>query len=425
MVGDGSYLMMAQEIVTAVAGGHQAHDRAGPEPRLRVDRRAVGVGRLAALRHQVPLPWNGRDRCRSTSPPTPPASARASLDATHDRGVRGRAARGGAPPTSRPSCRSRPTRSCPRPTPRRGGTCRWPRSPRSTPRAPRARPTSATSATQKPYLKTPRDREDTVSTVQLETIQHRIGGARDRRRLDPHRARSTTRRPAQRAGQVLLAERGRRRRRGAGRARRRSRPGATSRVVRRARVMFAFRELVEQHTDELARIISSEHGKIVRRRQGRGHPRAWRSSSSRAGSPQLLKGEYSDQVSTDVDRSRSASRSASAPGSRRSTSRSWSRCGCTRWRSRPATRSCSSRPSATRRCRTSSPSSTPRPGCPTASSTSSTATRSRSTRCSTTRTSPRSRFVGSTPIAQYIHERGDARTASACRRSAARRTTRS
>ena len=56
MVGDGSYLMMAQEIVTAVAGGRQADRRARAEPRLRLDRRAVGVARLAALRHPLPLP---------------------------------------------------------------------------------------------------------------------------------------------------------------------------------------------------------------------------------------------------------------------------------------------------------------------------------------------------------------------------------
>ena len=35
MVGDGSFLMMAQEIVTAVQEDDQAHDRARPEPRLR------------------------------------------------------------------------------------------------------------------------------------------------------------------------------------------------------------------------------------------------------------------------------------------------------------------------------------------------------------------------------------------------------
>src|SRR6187549_176045 len=33
-------------------------------------------------------------------------------------------------------------------------------------------------------------------------------------------------------------------------------------LAQRARVMFAFRELVHQHTDDLARIVSSEHGKV-------------------------------------------------------------------------------------------------------------------------------------------------------------------
>src|SRR3954452_21060618 len=34
-------------------------------------------------------------------------------------------------------------------------------------------------------------------------------------------------------------------------------------VTRRARVMFKFRELVAAHADELARVISSEHGKVL------------------------------------------------------------------------------------------------------------------------------------------------------------------
>ena len=48
----------------------------------------------------------------------------------------------------------------------------------------------------------------------------------------------------------------------------------------------------------------------------------------------------------------------------------------------------------------------PRPGCPTASSTSCTATRWPSTRSSTTPDVAAVSFVGSTPIARYIHERG-------------------
>ena len=34
-------------------------------------------------------------------------------------------------------------------------------------------------------------------------------------------------------------------------------------VTRRARVMFAFRDLVEKHADELARLVAAEHGKVV------------------------------------------------------------------------------------------------------------------------------------------------------------------
>ena len=70
------------------------------------------------------------------------------------------------------------------------------------------------------------------------------------------------------------------------------------------------------------------------------------------GIPHLLKGDFSDQVSTDVDTvlvPPAARRRA--PASRRSTSRPWCRCGCTRSRSPAATRSCSSRASATRRPR--------------------------------------------------------------------------
>ena len=155
--------------------------------------------------------------------------------------------------------------------------------------------------------------------------------------------------------------------------------------------MFAFRDLVDQHTDELARIVSAEHGKVFDDAKGE-VIRGMEVVEFACGIPQLLKGEFSDQVSTDVDphsfrqplgvvrRDHAVQLPDHGPdvdapdGDRHR-----------------ATRSCSSRPSATRRPRTSSPSSTARPACPTASSTSCTATRSRSTRCSTTRRSPRSR----------------------------------
>ena len=46
MVGDGSYLMLPGELVTAVAQRRADRDRARRQPRLRVDRRAVAVGRV-------------------------------------------------------------------------------------------------------------------------------------------------------------------------------------------------------------------------------------------------------------------------------------------------------------------------------------------------------------------------------------------
>jgi malonate-semialdehyde dehydrogenase (acetylating) / methylmalonate-semialdehyde dehydrogenase len=71
-------------------------------------------------------------------------------------------------------------------------------------------------------------------------------------------------------------------------------------LTRRARVMFAFRDLVEKHTDELARLIASEHGKVVDDAKGE-VIRGMEVIEYACGIAELLKGEFSDQVSTDVD----------------------------------------------------------------------------------------------------------------------------
>jgi malonate-semialdehyde dehydrogenase (acetylating)/methylmalonate-semialdehyde dehydrogenase len=71
-------------------------------------------------------------------------------------------------------------------------------------------------------------------------------------------------------------------------------------VTRRARVMFKFRDLVERHMDELTRIISSEHGKVLDDAKGE-VIRGMEVVEYACGIPQLLKGEYSEQVSTDID----------------------------------------------------------------------------------------------------------------------------
>jgi malonate-semialdehyde dehydrogenase (acetylating)/methylmalonate-semialdehyde dehydrogenase len=71
-------------------------------------------------------------------------------------------------------------------------------------------------------------------------------------------------------------------------------------LTRRARVMFAFRNLVLKHTRELAEIVSREHGKVVSDAEGE-VTRGMEVVEFACGIPQLLKGEFSDQVSTDTD----------------------------------------------------------------------------------------------------------------------------
>ena len=71
-------------------------------------------------------------------------------------------------------------------------------------------------------------------------------------------------------------------------------------LSRRAKVMFAFRQLLNRNVEELARIVSSEHGKVLEDAKGE-VLRGLEVVEFACGIPHLLKGEYSDQVSTTVD----------------------------------------------------------------------------------------------------------------------------
>ena len=71
-------------------------------------------------------------------------------------------------------------------------------------------------------------------------------------------------------------------------------------LIRRARVMFALRDLMERHLDELAELVADEHGKVVSDAKGE-IIRGLEVVEYACGIPTLLKGEYSEQVSTDVD----------------------------------------------------------------------------------------------------------------------------
>ncbi|MGE6776576.1 CoA-acylating methylmalonate-semialdehyde dehydrogenase [Vreelandella titanicae] len=70
--------------------------------------------------------------------------------------------------------------------------------------------------------------------------------------------------------------------------------------IRRTRVMFKFLELLNAHKDELAEAITKEHGKVFTDAQGE-VARGIDIVEFACGIPQLLKGDYTEQVSTGID----------------------------------------------------------------------------------------------------------------------------
>ncbi|MGE3840600.1 MAG: CoA-acylating methylmalonate-semialdehyde dehydrogenase [Vicinamibacterales bacterium] len=71
-------------------------------------------------------------------------------------------------------------------------------------------------------------------------------------------------------------------------------------LAQRARIMFAFRELIERHKRDLAEIVTREHGKVLSDALGE-VSRGQEVVEFACGLPQLLKGEFSENVSTEVD----------------------------------------------------------------------------------------------------------------------------
>ncbi|WP_269500125.1 CoA-acylating methylmalonate-semialdehyde dehydrogenase [Castellaniella sp. S9] len=75
---------------------------------------------------------------------------------------------------------------------------------------------------------------------------------------------------------------------------------AATPAPRRARVMFKFLELINAHHDELAAIITAEHGKVFSDAHGE-VARGIDIIEFACGAPQLLKGDYTEQVATGLD----------------------------------------------------------------------------------------------------------------------------
>ncbi|MGY2338014.1 CoA-acylating methylmalonate-semialdehyde dehydrogenase [Pseudomonas sp. SDO5532_S415] len=70
--------------------------------------------------------------------------------------------------------------------------------------------------------------------------------------------------------------------------------------LRRSRVMFKFKELLDRHHDELAQIISREHGKVFSDAKGE-VTRGIEIVEYACGAPNLLKTEFSDNIGGGID----------------------------------------------------------------------------------------------------------------------------
>lgn len=70
--------------------------------------------------------------------------------------------------------------------------------------------------------------------------------------------------------------------------------------LKRARIMFKFKELLEQNADDIVALITEEHGKVLDDARGE-FMRGVEVVEYACGAPELLKGEHSRNVGPDID----------------------------------------------------------------------------------------------------------------------------
>ena len=75
---------------------------------------------------------------------------------------------------------------------------------------------------------------------------------------------------------------------------------AESSLSQRTRILFAYRQLLHEHSRELAELVTAEHGKVLDDAEGEVR-RGIEVVEFACGIPHLLKGEHSEQVSRGVD----------------------------------------------------------------------------------------------------------------------------
>jgi len=70
--------------------------------------------------------------------------------------------------------------------------------------------------------------------------------------------------------------------------------------MKRARIMFRFKDLLEEHADEICALMTAEHGKVLDDARGE-LTRAIENVEYACGAPELLKGEHSKDVGPSID----------------------------------------------------------------------------------------------------------------------------
>ncbi len=75
---------------------------------------------------------------------------------------------------------------------------------------------------------------------------------------------------------------------------------STTPALRRARIMFKFKALLDEHANDLAKAISLEHGKTISDARGE-VTRGIEVVEFSCGIPHLMKGDFNDQVGTGID----------------------------------------------------------------------------------------------------------------------------
>ena len=75
---------------------------------------------------------------------------------------------------------------------------------------------------------------------------------------------------------------------------------STKPPIQRARIIFKYKELIEKNSDELTKLIVSEHGKVYEDAKG-SLIRGLEVVEFACGIPQMLKGEFTENVGTNID----------------------------------------------------------------------------------------------------------------------------